>query len=48
LLIRRGARVGDTDVNGRSALECAMERGHIRDEELFMMLAEGVKGHGSL
>jgi hypothetical protein len=29
-------------------LECAMERGHIRDEELFMMLAEGVKGHGSL
>ena len=48
LLIRRGARVGDQDVNGRSALECAMERGHIRDEELFMMLAEGVKGHGSL
>ena len=48
LLIRRGARVGERDARGRSALERAMERGHIRDEELFMMLAEGAKHPTSL
>ena len=48
LLIRRGARVGERDAKGRSSLERAMERGHIRDEELFMMLAEGAKGPTSL
>ncbi|ACO68116.1 predicted protein [Micromonas commoda] len=48
LLIRRGARVGERDAKGRSSLERAMERGHIRDEELFMMLAEGAKHPTSL
>ena len=47
LLIRRGARVGGGTRRGE-LLERAMERGHIRDEELFMMLAEGAKHPTSL
>ena len=28
------------DGSGRTPLDAAMERGHIRDEELFMMLSD--------
>lgn len=40
LLIRRGATVGATDAKGRTPLDVAMERGHIKDEELFLMLSD--------
>ena len=44
LLIRRGASVEARDVKGRTALDAAMERGSVKDEELFLMLSnvEGV------
>jgi Arf-GAP/coiled-coil/ANK repeat/PH domain-containing protein len=48
LLIRRGAAVSTRDKRGRTPLDAAMERGHIRDEELFMMLSDagGVDNKG--
>ncbi|KAI4385824.1 hypothetical protein MLD38_003817 [Melastoma candidum] len=39
-LLRRGARRSIRDAGGFSALERAMEMGSIRDEELFILLAE--------
>ena len=40
LLIRRGANVDVVDGKGRTPLDVAMERGHIKDEELFLMLSD--------
>jgi len=34
------ARTGVTDRKGRTPLDVAMERGHVKDEELFLMLSD--------
>jgi len=39
LLVRRGASVTSADAKGRTALDAAMDRGSIGDEELFLMLS---------
>ena len=39
LLVRRGASVTSADAKGRTALDAAMDRGSIADEELFLMLS---------
>ena len=41
LLVRRGASVTARDAKGRTALDAAMDRGSIQDEELFLMLSSG-------
>ena len=38
-LIRKGADAGAKDARGANAMEMAMGRGKIADEELFLMLA---------
>jgi hypothetical protein len=39
--VRRGASVTARDAKGRTALDAAMDRGSIQDEELFLMLSSG-------
>ena len=47
LLVRRGASTSARDTKGHTALDAAMDRGSIQDEELFLMLSSGPVGGGA-